>query len=384
MTKTFDTIVAGVGGMGSAALHQLARRGQRVLGLDQFETGHTQGSSHGETRIFRLAYFEGSNYVPILRRAQQLWRDLGTAAGQPLLHTTGSLEMSEPGYDFFDRSQASCLEHGLPHEILDVADVRRRFPAFQLRPGTRTLFQPDGAFVLSEVAIRAHVALARTAGAELHTGEKMLDFKPTADGGVQVRTDRATYNAGNLVLTTGPWIRDFVPQLMQPIATFKQTIAWFTPRKLENFLPATLPVFIFFGDQGDFYGMPQYSTRGFKIGGPHFARVPIDPNNPDRTPAPEQLSALQDFLAAHMPDAAGQPIAAAGCIYTKTPDEHFVIDRLPGASQVIVVSACSGHGYKFTPAIGEIVAQLVVDGATTADIAPFAIARFSGEQPAVL
>jgi sarcosine oxidase len=378
MTKTFDTIVAGVGGMGSAALYQLSRRGQRVLGLEQFDIGHNRGSSHGETRIFRLAYFEGSNYVPILKRAQHLWRELGDAAGQQLMYTTGSLELSEPGHDFFDRSLASCLEHGLPYETLEVADVQRRFPAFQLRGGTRTLFQPDGAFVLSEAAIRAHINLARAAGAELHTGEKVLDFAPTADGGVRVRTNRATYSAGNLVLTTGPWIRDLVPQLLEPIVTFKQTIAWFAPRKVENFLPATLPVFIFFGNQGDFYGMPQYSTRGFKIGGPHFERVAIDPDHADRTPTSEQVSALQDFLAAHMPDAAGEPIVAAGCIYTKTPDEHFVIDRLPGAGQVIVVSACSGHGYKFTPAIGEIAAQLIIDGRAKADITPFALSRFVG------
>jgi sarcosine oxidase len=377
MAPTFDTIIVGLGGVGTAAAYQLSHRGQRVLGIERFEIGHRQGSSHGETRIIRLAYFEGTTYVPIVRRAYELWQDLGRAAGSRLLYRTGSLEMSEPGYDFVDRSRASCLDHGLAHEMLDVDQVKRRFPAFELRPGTRAIYQPDGGYVLCEEAIGAHARLARSAGAELHTGEIVQDFRATADGGVEVRTDRGLYSAGHLVLTAGPWMRQLVPSLREHLATFKQTIAWFAPSRADLFQPSAFPVFIHFGDAGEFYGLPMHSERGMKVGGPHFAREPIDPDVADRTPSAQQLAALQRFVARHLPDAASPPQQPTGCIYTKTPDEHFIVDHLPGTPQVLLISACSGHGYKFAPALGEIAADLVVDGATRHAIEQFSLARFS-------
>ena len=378
MSHYFDTIVVGLGGMGSAAAYHLSKRGQRVLGLERFQIGHGQGSSHGETRIIRMAYFEGSTYVPIVRRAYQLWDDLSRTAGMPLIHRTGSLEMSEPGYDFVDRSRASCLDHELPHAMLDAADAMRRFPAFRLAPGTRAIFQPDGGYVLCEAAIDVHIALAKSHGAEVHTGETVREFRSTADGGVDVVTDRGRYSAGQLVLTAGPWMRQLVPSLHEQLATFKQTIGWFPPARAELFQPAAFPVFIHFSDDGEFYGLPMHSARGLKVGGPHFAREPIDPDVPDRIPSPRQLQALQTFVERRLPDASGQAQSPTGCIYTKTPDENFIIDRLPGAPAVVMVSACSGHGYKFAPVIGEIVAQLVVDGRTTHAIEQFSLARFDG------
>ncbi len=377
MAHTYDTIVVGIGGMGSAALYHLAKRGQRVLGLERFEIGHAQGSSHGETRIIRLAYFEGSNYVPIVQRAYKLWDALSAEAGVALIRRTGSLEMSEAGFDFVDRSLASCLDHGLPHELLDAAAAMQRFPAFRLHRETRAIFQPDGGYVLCETALRAHVDLAQHHGAQLRTGETVLEFRPTAHGGVEVRTDRATYTAGSLVVTAGAWMRQLVPALAAPLVTTKQVIAWFQPRAEETFRPGTMPVFIHFGANGEFYGFPQQSAQGVKVGGPHFGRVFIDPDQPDRTPEPHQIAALQGFMARHLPDAAGPPIAASGCIYTSTPDEHFVIDRLPGTPQVVVMSPCSGHGYKFAPAMGEIAADLATTGQTWADIEPFSMRRFA-------
>jgi sarcosine oxidase len=377
MPQTFDTIVAGVGGMGSAALYHLARRGQRVLGLERFEIGHTQGSSHGETRIIRMAYFEGSNYVPIVRRASQLWDELSAETGCALIRRTGSLEMSEPGFDFFDRALSSCLDHGLPHELLDAEQAMRRFPAFRLHPETRAIFQPDGGYVLSDAALRAHVDRAQHHGAVLHTGEVVRGFQPTNHGGVEVRTDRATYTAGNLVLTAGAWMRQLVPELAAALQTSKQAIAWFAPRAPAAFQPGVMPVFIHFGATGEFYGFPQHSAQGIKVGGPHFARVPIDPDTADRTPEPQQVAALRGFVERHLPGAAGLPSATMGCIYTSTPDEHFIIDLLPGAPQVVVMSPCSGHGYKFASAMGEIAADLAIKRQTWADITPFSIARFA-------
>lgn len=380
MAQHYDTIVVGVGGMGSAVAYQLSARGQRVLGIERFELGHGRGSSHGETRIIRLAYFEGSAYVPFVRRAYQLWQDLSAKAGAPLLHRTGSLEMSERGYDFVDRSRASCVDHGLPHEMLDADEVMQRFPAFKVTPTTRAIFQPDGGYVLCEAGTHAHATLAAQNGATLKFGETVLEFQPTADGGVAVHTDRARYTAGQLVLTAGPWMGQLVPNLGENLATFKQAVAWFRPARLELFKPAAFPAFIHFSEDGEFYGLPMHSARGVKVGGPHFAREPIVPDAREREASPAQIKALRDFVGRHLPAASGPAIDTTACIYTKTPDEHFIIDRLPQLPQVVVVSACSGHGFKFAPAIGEIVSELVIDGRSKLDITPFALARFEAVQ----
>jgi sarcosine oxidase len=383
MAQAFDTIVVGVGGMGAAVLYHLAKRGQRVLGIEQFEIGHARGSSHGETRAIRKSYFEGSHYVPLVQRAYELWDELSAEAGLKLLHRTGTLEMSEPGIDFFDRARACCLEHGLAHEVLDVAAIIRRFPAFNLAPGTRGLFQPDGGYVLSDAALRAHVDLAQRNGATLHTKETVRDYKITAHGSVEVRTDQREYTAGNLVLAAGPWMGQLVPALAKPLATYKQALAWFAPRAPATFQADAMPVFIHFGSAGEFYGVPVHGASGVKVGGPHYARVLIDPDTADRTPDPNQLDALRGFVQRHLPGAAGPPVTTTGCIYTSTPDEHFVLDRMPDAPQVIVLSPCSGHGYKFAAAIGETVVDMIMVGSTRTDIAPFSLSRFASPWPDV-
>lgn len=376
MADSYDVIIVGLGGMGAAAAYHLSARRQRVLGLERYEFGHGRGSSHGETRIIRLAYFEGSAYVPIVQRAYRLWQDLGKRTGTPLLFRTGSLEMSEEGYDFVDRSEASCRDHGLPYELIDAAEAMRRYPAFKLNPRTRAIFQPDGGFVLSEEGIRAHATLAAAQGATLRMGETVLGFEETGAGRVNVRTNKGSYTAAQLVLTAGPWMPKLVPELCKSLETFKQTLGWFVPRHPALFAPSAFPVFIHFSSEGEFYGFPLHGGRGVKVGGPHFAREPIDPDEPDRIASPLQVKALEGFFHRHLPDAAGPAQTPTGCIYTKTPDEHFIIDRHPSMQQVLLVSPCSGHGYKFAPAIGEIVSDLVADGKTPHDISLFSWSRF--------
>ncbi len=375
--QTYDVIVAGVGGMGSAACWHLARRGQRVLGLERFDLCHGMGSSHGMSRIIRLAYFEGSHYVPIVKRAHELWRETGAAAGMELLYVTGSLDLAPEGAGFVESSRQSCLDHDLPHEVLNHAEIAQRFPAFALPKGHVGLWQPDGGFVASERAIYAHVGLAQAKGAEIRTNEPVLEWQPTADGGVTVRTARGTYTAGRLVLTSGAWMDTLNAALAPHIRTVKQAIGWFSVKTPELFRLGRLPVFILTVEEGNFYGFPLWEHPGFKLGGPHFGREPIDPSNPDRTPSPRQVALIRDCLARYMPGAAGEPLALKGCIYTVTPDEHFVIDTMPGAPQVSFASCCSGHGYKFASAIGEILSDLAIDGETRFDIAPFRLSRFA-------
>jgi sarcosine oxidase len=305
-----------------------------------------------------------------------LWRETGEQAGVKLLHVTGSLDLAPEGQGFVEASRQSCLEHGLAHETLDHAQIQRRFPAFRLPAGHIGLYQPDGGFVASERGIYAHVGLAQGAGATIRTNEPVLGWEPTASGGVRVVTPHGSYEAGRLVLTSGAWMDTLNPALAPHLSTVKQAIGWFSVRERARFAIGAFPVFILTVDEGSFYGFPLWEHPGFKLGGPHFAREPIDPSQPDRTPSPRQVAYIRDCLAKYLPDAAGEPLALKGCIYTVTPDEHFVIDKVPGAEQVVFASCCSGHGYKFASAIGEVLAELAIDGQSRFDLSPFSLARF--------
>jgi sarcosine oxidase len=372
----YDVIVAGIGGMGSAACYHLAKRGQRVLGLEKFDLGHSMGSSHGLTRIIRIAYFEGEHYVPLLKRAAQLWKETGAEAQTQLLYVTGSLDIAPEGEGFVESSLKSCLQHDLKHEVLDRHELARRYPQFTLTPRHKALWQPDGGFVASERAIYTHAGLAMKHDAELRFNEPILSWKTTANGGVEVKTARTTYTAGSLVLSSGAWMPDLVPALGKVEHVVKQAIGWFGVKNPAQFMPDRFPVFILTVEEGNFYGFPLWEHPGFKLGGPHFAREPIDPNNPDRTPSTRQVAAIRDCLRKYIPDAAGEPLTLKGCMYTVTPDEHFVVDLLPKSPQVIVLSPCSGHGYKFCSVLGEVAADLVTKGSSPFDLSEFSMSRF--------
>jgi sarcosine oxidase len=371
----YDVIVAGVGGMGSAACYHLAKRGKRVLGLEKFDLGHSMGSSHGLTRIIRIAYFEGEHYVPLLKRAAELWTETGREANTQLLYVTGSLDIAPEGEGFVESSHGSCLKHDLKHEVLDNAELRKRYPQFTLTSKHHALWQPDGGFVASERAIYTHAGLAMKHGAELRFNEPILSWKPTKDGGLEVKTERTTYTAGHLVLSSGAWMPELVPELGKTEHIVKQAIGWFGVKNPAQFMPERFPVFILTVEEGNFYGFPLWEHPGFKLGGPHFAREPIDPNNPDRTPSPKQIAAIRNCLKRYIPDANGDPMTIKGCMYTVTPDEHFVVDRLPATPQVIALSPCSGHGYKFCSVLGEVAADLVIKGETPFDISELSIRR---------
>jgi sarcosine oxidase len=373
----YDVIVAGIGGMGSAACYHLAKRGQRVLGLERFDLGHAMGSSHGMTRIIRIAYFEGPDYVPLLKRAAELWKETGDEAGMQLLYVTGSLDVAPEGEGFVENSIQSCKEHDLKHEVLSRRDIEKRFPAFHLTDRHWGNFQADGGFVASERAIHAHAGLAIRHGAELRFNEPILFWKTTADGGVEVRTERTTYTAGSLVLSSGAWMPQLVPALGKVEHVVKQAIGWFGVRKPELFSMPNFPVFILTVEEGSFYGFPLHEHPGFKLGGPHFGREPIDPNDPDRTPSAKQVGLIRECLRRYLPDAAGDPMTLKGCMYTVTPDENFVVDTLPEAPQVTVLSPCSGHGYKFCSVLGEVAADLATKGETRFNISSLSIRRFS-------
>ena len=372
----FDAIVVGLGGMGSAAVHHLARRGAKVLGLEQFDIPHELGSSHGVTRIIRLAYAEHPNYVPLLRRAYELWRELEDDAGERLLFITGGIDAGAPDSATVKGSLESCAIHHLPHDVLDGASLARRFPGFRLPSDMVAVHQPDAGFLLPERCIVAHAAAARRLGAELHTGERVLEWR-NDDNGVSVKTDRAAYRANKMIVTAGAWMRTLLPELTDLAVPERQVLIWTQPLRPERFELGAFPVFNMESPEGRFYGFPAYGVPGFKIGKYHHRREPADPDRMDRQCHPEDEAVLRAGIRRYFPDADGPTLAMKSCLFTNSPDEHFILDFHPEYPQVAVASACSGHGFKFCGVVGEIMADLVLDGRARFDIDMFRLSRFA-------
>jgi sarcosine oxidase len=371
----FDVVVIGLGVMGSAALHQLARRGQRVLGIERFAPGHDRGSSHGATRIIRLAYFEHPSYVPLVRRAYALWRELEQASGTRLLHVTGIAEMGAPESTLVRGTLASARLHGLTHEVMSAADAMRRFPAFRLPAHFVAVMQPDGGFLTAEPAIAALIAQAKHAGAEVHEHETVRGIEPYA-GGVRLVTDRGVIEAGAAIVAAGPWIKTLLPGLPVRLRVTRQAMAWFAPTEPPLFAPGRFPAFLIESQHGVHYGFPPFDGMGIKVAKHHHGDEAVDPETYDRALSGEDEALIRAALADHVPAANGKMLDARTCLYTVAPDGDFIIDRAPGVAQVIVASPCSGHGFKFAPAIGEILADLATTGATAHDITRFSLRRF--------
>lgn len=370
--ERYDVVVVGVGGMGSAALYHLARRGKRVLGIERFDVLHDRGSSHGLTRIIRLAYFEDPAYVPLLRRAYELWRELETQAGEQLLHVTGIVEGGE---GILEGTLRSCAEHDIPHEVLTGREVARRFPAYALPDDMDVVFQADGGFVLPERTIVAHVAGALAAGADLSARERVLEWEER-DGGVVVRTDRREVAAERLVLTAGAWSQTVARLPEGMVRGVRQSLAWLRPSRPELFAPERFPVFNLVLDGEHFYGFPTFGIPGFKLGRyDHFGEGG-DPDAIDREPTLADEAPLREFARRYFPEGAGSTIALRTCLFEPSPDEHFLIDLHPETPHAVVAAGFSGHGYKFCSVVGEILADLAFDGATSHDIALFRLDRF--------
>ena len=379
MSERFDAIVIGLGGMGSATAYHLARRGQRVLGLEQFGALHEQGSSHGLTRIIRLAYHEDPSYVPLLRRSYELWHELERTAGEELLITTGSLEGGPAEGTTFRGALEAAELHDLPHEVLDAAELRGRYPAFAgFDPPTRVVFQPDGGFLLAERSVRAHLDAAAAAGADLRFETPVRRWESTPPGGVRVVTGAGAHEADRLLICAGAWASRMVPALDGLAVPERQVLAWLTPKRPELFAPDRFPVFLIDVEEGSYYGFPAHDGHGLKVGWYHHFRERIDPDDPDRSTRPGDEAALRAFAERYLPDGAGPTEMLKACMFTNSPDEHFLIDRLPDAPQVSVAAGFSGHGYKFCSVVGEIMADLAVDGATRHDIGLFRLDRFAG------
>jgi sarcosine oxidase len=369
----FDAIVIGAGAMGSAALYHLARRGARVLGLERFTPGHDRGSSHGATRIIRLGYYEHPSYVPLVRVAMTLWRELEQAANAKLMHTTGIIEIGRPGSELVQGTLASSQLHGLPHEVLNASEVMRRFPAFRLPDDFIGVWQPDGGYLEAEAAIRVHVELALNAGAELHTNEIVRAIEPRGSG-VRVLTDKGAYDAKTAIVAAGAWAQQLFPAL--PLRVTRQVLAWFAPADPAPFGLGRFPVFMLESEHGIHYGFPLH-IDGLKIAKHFHLDQQVEADTCERGISSDDERAIRDGIADHLPGANGKLVLAKTCLYTMTPDGDFIIDRLESQPNIIIASPCSGHGFKFSPVLGQILSDLAINGATGHDISRFRLSRFA-------
>ncbi|WP_300246858.1 N-methyl-L-tryptophan oxidase [Pseudomonas sp.] len=386
-TPEFDVVVVGLGAMGAATLYQLAKRGVKVAGIDRFAPPHDQGSSHGDTRITRQAVGEGAAYVPLAIRSQQIWRELETELDVPLFEQCGVLVMTastdpqrpEDARDFTDTSIALARRYGIEHEVLDAADIRQRFPQFApLADSARGYFEPGGGFVRPERCIDAQLTRARQLGATLITGQTVLELKPDAEG-VEIISTGSPIKARQVIVSAGMWSAQLLGAPFDTLLQVcRQQLYWFRLDEPQHY-PARSPSFILHsaGDVDACYGFPPIPGEGsVKIATEQY-RVSSQPDSLDRQPSLADAQRLfHELVAPHIAGLAPELVKASVCAYTVTPDSGFIIDRHPHLDHVTVVSACSGHGFKHSAAIGEALAQWHVDGHSEIDLGSFSLQRF--------
>ena len=364
-----DAIVVGVGGVGSAVLAELASRGARVVGVDRFEPGHDRGSSHGETRLIRLAYCEHPDYVPLLRRAFELWEAWDAASDAELFLPSGVLEAGPPEAPLVTGVRRAVEEHDLALEELSPREARERVPALRLPDDYDVLVEPRGGVLRVEAAVGVRAAAAVAAGAELRTGAAVLRWEEAA-GGVRVHLDDGeVLEAARLVLCPGAWAGDLLAEAGVPFEVVRKVLLWY-PTTTPDHTPAAgfLPFAVQHADGAFLYGFPELEPGRLKVA-EHTGGAPVaDPLAVDRGCRPEDVGAVEAFLRAHLPGVRPERAAHAVCLYTRTPDEHFVVGLHPRSERVALAAGLSGHGYKFAPVIGEALADLALEGGTALPI----------------
>jgi len=372
----YDTIVIGLGVMGAATCMELAKRGQHVLGIEQGSIPHALGSSHGETRVIRLCYYEHPDYVPLLRRAYEGWDAIGRSTGRTLLHLTGGIYMGPPDGAFIAGTRRAAETHGLEHEVLELADLRRRFPMFGVSPDMAGIWEPMAGAIMAEASVSACVERALHDGAHVHGHEQVRDWSADANR-VRVETDRGVYHAEQLCICGGPWSGRLLGDLTLPLVVTRQVLGWIWPRDPSIFQPGRFPVWGMDDPDGHFhYGFPMLPGRpGLKVAR-HWIGPVTDPHTIDRSPGAEDRMEIEQLVQKTLPEAAGPVLSLSVCMYTNTPDGHFILGRHPHMERVCIAGGFSGHGFKFAPVIGEALADLVTRGRTDHPIEFFSPSRF--------
>ena len=384
----YEFVVLGLGAMGSAAAYQLAKRGRKVLGIDQFTPPHRFGSSHGETRITRLAIGEGEHYTPLVLRSHELWREIEKEAEADLLTITGGLFISSSARtamlhvdQFFSNTVAAAEKYRIPHQLLSAQEIRKRYPQFHVRDDELGYYEPSAGYLRPEACIAAQLQLARKYGVSIHTNEKVLSFHASRDE-VTITTDQRHYTAAKLIISAGAWLPELIEETYAaPFKILRQVLFWFGVKgAITPFLPANCPIFIWElqGPQQAIYGFPAIdgADGGVKVATQQYEHT-TTPETVNRDVSDEEAAAMHaNYVAPYLPDLSSRCIKAVSCLYTATPDAEFVIDFHPKSKNIIIASPCSGHGFKHSAAIGEALAELALDGKSRFDLSPFRFARF--------
>ena len=389
MANKFDTIVVGLGATGSAAVYQLAKRGNKVLGIDQFSWPHQHGSSHGESRIIRQAIGEGEEYVPLVLRSYELWREIERETGKELLTITGGLTLESRKSegvmhgrrDFLDQVICSAEKFKIRHEILETADIRKRYPQFAVND-ERAYFEYETGFLRPELCVQAQLDLARKHGAVVQTAEIVLSVEGDGPSKLAIKTRRGVYFAEKVVIAAGPWIARFLPpSYAYWFKVYRQVMYWFEIREegRARFMSPRFPIFIWIFSKGSefgFYGFPSLDGKTIKVATEQFTATTY-PDNAQRAIRTEEKQAMyEDYLEGRLPGVSDRCVAAASCLYTVTPDSNFIIDVHPDNDRIIIASPCSGHGFKHSAALGEALAEQVIRGKSKIDISSFSHKRF--------
>ncbi len=372
---TMRTIVIGGGVMGGGAALALARRGVPVTLIDRFAIGHDQGSSHGYSRIIRFAYFEHPDYVRLVLDAGRLWRELEAQTGLPLMRTTGGLDIGPPDGVLVRGSRKSCAEHGLPHEYLSRSQLEGRYLQFRHVDDVAGVYQPDAGILAASRCVTAQVDAARRLGARIIENERVHQIELRRDL-IVVHTPRARYEAERVMVVAGPWASALLAELALPLTVIRKTVGYFAPLDPASFALERFPIFIYQTPRGCFYGLGPFGLDSIKLA-EHSGGDLVDPDRVDRNFTAADEAPLRWFLTEHLPAAAGACLYHQVCLYTRTPDEDFIIDLHPDDSRMAIAAGFSGHGFKFGPVVGEILADLVLTGRTDHPIGRFELSRFS-------
>lgn len=370
--QSYDAIVLGVGGVGSAALWRLAARGLRVLGIDQFTPPHDQGSSHGQSRIIRQAYFEHPDYVPLLKHAYTMWGELARHAGYPLMLPTGLVQIGPTHGAVLAGVRRAAQQHGLAIEELSAAEIVHRWPAFSVPDGMTGVFEAAGGLLYVERCVRACIEAAERHGAHCWWNTPAVAWRAEGQG-VVVDTDRGAVAADRLVIAAGPWAARVLQALRLPLQIRRASLFWFEAD--ARHAPEQMPAYLFDLPEGVYYGFPRLDTRGVKVSDHAGGTLLRSPQEIDRGLDPRDQAALRAFLQQCLPGVGSRPTDHTTCYYTLTPDQHFLVDRHPLHPHVAFAAGLSGHGFKFTPVLGQALADLAVDGASTLPIEFLRLAR---------
>ncbi|HVE79809.1 MAG TPA: N-methyl-L-tryptophan oxidase [Gemmatimonadaceae bacterium] len=375
MAPSFDVAIVGLGAMGSAAALHLARRGLRVVGLDRWHPPHPHGSTHGRTRIIREAYYEHPVYVPLVQRAYALWEALEREAGRRLFIRTGGAMAGPADGVLVAGALRSAREHGLIHELVDAAELRRRFPALAPESTWVAVVEPRAGLLLPEACVEAHLGLAREAGADLRFGTRVTSWDAGGNG-VRLTTESGALDAARLLLAAGPWLPALAAPLALPLAVERQTFHWMRPAARPELCRADrCPIALWEYAPGRLFATFPDVGDGVKCGVHHEGELVPDPDAVRRRIDEAETAATRALLRTVMPEADGTLLDRAVCLYTNTPDHDFLIDAHPDHPHVIIASPCSGHGFKFSSAIGELLADLLTDVEPRFDLAPFRLTR---------